>query len=307
MSTATPRRDLSHAPVRVVSARVGVVRRLARLFERRELLGQLVTSDIRIKYKGSALGILWSMVSPALLLVTYFIVFSVFLRNGIPDFAIYLFSGLIAWNLFATSVTSATGVIVDRAGLVKKVSFPREILPLSNVGASAIYFAIQLGVLALFLAILGHAPNWGLLWILPITTAALYLFTCALSIALSAFTVYLRDVKHLIEVALLPWFFLTPVVYSYENSISAALHRHHLAWLYLLNPMTVIVITFQRIFYGAVTVHSTTTHAVLKLLPTWPASTLLEINLVLLGAAVVAFVAAEAIFGRLEPNFESEL
>jgi ABC-2 type transport system permease protein len=275
--------------------------------ERRELLGQLITSDIRIKYKGSALGIAWSMVSPALLLATYYVVFSVFLKNGIPDFAIYLFSGLVAWNLFSTAVISATGVIVDRAGLVKKVSFPREILPLANVGASAIYFALQLLVLVLFLVLMGHAPNWGIVWILPVTVVALYFFTAAVAVVMSACTVYLRDVKHFVEVALLPWFFFTPIVYSYENSLSAALHRHHLATLYFLNPLTIAVITFQRIFYGATQVRSTTTHTVLHLLPTWPASTLLELNLALLAVSIVLFLGAEAVFGRLEPNFESEL
>lgn len=311
MSDPTParveRRSLDGAPVRVMSARANLPTRLRDLLARRELLSGLIKSDIKIKYKGSVLGLFWSMLAPAFTLGIYFLVFSVFLKNGIPNFVVYLFSGLVAWNMFMTAVGGATGVIVDRAGLVKKVSFPREILALSNVGASVVYFLIQLGVLAIFLLLVGHAPAWGYLWLLPISFAALYLLTASVAIVMSAVTVYLRDIRHLMDVALQLWFWLTPVVYSYENSIAAPLHRHGLAVLYFLNPVTLIVLTFQRIFYVQTLVHSTTTGAVLKILPTWPMSTYCYLNVALLGIMIVVFLLAESIFGRLEGNFESEL
>jgi ABC-2 type transport system permease protein len=291
----------------VVSARASLATRLRNLVERRELLTSLISSDIRIKYKGSALGLFWSMLSPAMTLGMYYMVFSFFLKNGIPNFVIYLFSGLVVWNMFQNAVNGATGVIVDRAGLVKKVSFPREILALSNVGSAVIYFGIQLVVLAIFLLIFGHAPAWGFMWILPISFTALYLFTASVAIVMSAITVYLRDVKHLMEVALQLWFWLTPVVYSFENSLSAPLHRHGLSALYFLNPITLIVLTFQRVFYVSTTVRSTTSHAMIKILPTWPMSTYFYLNVALLGIMVLLFLAAESIFGRLEGNFESEL
>jgi ABC-2 type transport system permease protein len=301
------RRSLDGAPVRVMSARANLPTRLRDLASRRELLTGLIKSDIKIKYKGSVLGLFWSMLAPAFTLGIYYLVFSVFLKNGIPNFVIYLFSGLVAWNMFMTAVSGATGVIVDRAGLVKKVSFPREILALSNVGAAVVYFAIQLGVLALFLVLVGHAPAWGYLWLLPISFAALYLLTASVAIVMSAVTVYLRDIRHLMDVALQLWFWMTPVVYSYENSIAAPLHRHGLAVLYFLNPVTLIVLTFQRIFYVQTVVHSTTTGALLKILPTWPMSTYFYLNVGLLGIMAVVFLVAESLFGRLEGNFESEL
>jgi ABC-2 type transport system permease protein len=204
-------------------------------------------------------------------------------------------------------VSSSTGVIVDRAGLVKKVSFPREILALSNVGASVIYFAIQLCVLGLFLGVVGHAPAWGFLWILPISFLALYLLTASISIVMSAVTVYLRDVRHLMEVVLQLWFWVSPVVYSYENSIAATLHSHGLSNIYFLNPVTLIILTFQRIFYVDTTVISTTTHAPLHILPTWPMSTYFYLNAGLLAIMAVVFLISVTIFGRLEGNFESEL
>ena len=312
MDDATParvdQRSLDDAPVRVVSARASLPTRLRNLASRRELLTSLITSDIRIKYKGSVLGLFWSMLSPALTLATYYLVFAVVLKNGIPNFVIYLFSGLIVWNMFQSAVSSATGVIVDRAGLVKKVSFPREILALANVGAAVIYFVIQVGVLAIFLLIVGHQPAWSFLWILPISFVALYLFTASVAIVMSAVTVYLRDMRHLMEVALQLWFWLTPVVYSYENQLAPYLHQRGLASLYFLNPITLIVLTFQRIFYVDTTVQSTIPHAgLLHILPTWPMSTYCYMNLGLLGIMVVLFLVALTIFGRLEGNFESEL
>ena len=303
----TVRRSLAVSPVRIVSARPSLRTRLINLFERRELLHSLITSDIRIKYKGSALGLFWSMLSPALTLATYYLVFSVFLKNGIPDFVVYLFAGLIVWNMFQSAVSTATGVIVDRAGLVKKVSFPREILALSNVGASVIYFVIQIAVLGVFLAIIGYAPAWGFLWLLPVSFAALYLLTASIAVVMSAVTVYLRDVRHLMDVVLQLWFWVSPVVYSYENSIAPALRARGLTALYFINPMTPIILTLQRIFYVHTTVRSTTTGLTLHILPTWSLATFAVVNGALLVFAGLLFLVALVIFGRLEGNFESEL
>ena len=307
IAAANASHELTDAPVRVVSARIGLGQRLSNLWGRRELLRNLITSDIRIQYKGSVLGIVWSMLSPAFTLGIFFLVFSVFLKNGIPNFVIYLFAGLVVWNMFFSGVMSATSVIIDRAGLVKKVSFPREILPLSNVGSAVVYFLIQLGVLILFTAALRHSPDWKFLLVLPLAFANLYLFTAAVAIVLSALTVYLRDLKHLTAVALQLWFYLTPVVYSYENSLAPALHKHGLTALYFMNPITLIVLTFQRTFYVSTTVISTVTHQPLTLLPTWGLAAFAERNLICLGFMIGLFLLALSIFGRLEGNFESEL
>lgn len=302
------RRSLDDAPVRVVSARDNLRTRLKNLWSRRELLSSLVFSDIRIKYKGSTLGIFWSMLAPALTLGIYDLVFSVILKNGIPNFALYLFSGLVVWNMFQNAINMATGVIVDRAGLVKKVSFPREILALANVGAAVIYFAIQLGVLCVFLVILGHAPAWNFLWILPFSFVALYLLTASIAIVMSAITVYLRDMRHLMEVVLQLWFWMSPVVYSYEKTIAGPLHRHGLAWAYFLNPVTLIIMTFQRIFYVHTSVLSTVANGgIINVLPKWPMSTYFYVNIFLVALMACIFLVALTVFGRLEGNFESEL
>jgi ABC-2 type transport system permease protein len=301
-------RSVETTPVRVVSARVPLSTRLANLWSRRELLLGLITSDIRIKYKNSTLGIFWSMVAPAFTLGVFYLVFNVFLKNGYPNFVIYLFSGLIVWNMFQSSIITATGVIVDRAALVKKVSFPREILALSNVGASVVYFFAQLFVLVIVLAALRHSPAWKFVLILPISFISLYLLTSALAIVMSAINVYLRDMKHLIEVLLQLWFYLTPIVYSYEHAIAPHLQIRGLTWIYFLNPITLIVVTFQRVFYVSTIVKSTVApHPIIDVLPTWSFDKFLALNVMLFGVALVAFFVAEVIFGRLEGEFESEL
>jgi len=295
-------------PLRVVGVRVGLKERLVNLWDRRDLIGALAISDIRVKYKGSVLGFFWSMLSPAMTLGIYFLVFSVFLKNGFPNFVIYLFSGLVVWNFFSTSITTATGSIVDRAGLVKKVAFPREVLALANVGSASVYFAVQLVVLAGCLAAFSHAPAWGFLWLVPLSLLSMLFLVGGLSLILSALTVYLRDIRHLVEIALQVWFWMTPVVYSYKNSIATALHSHGLATLYFLNPVTMIVLTFQRVFYATLSAPSTVAPGVtLHVLPTWPMSTYAYVNAGLVGLSALFFLVCLAIFGRLEGNFESEL
>ncbi len=298
---------LANAPVRVMSARVKLGPRLVNLWNRRELLRNLVISDIRIKYKGSALGLLWSMLNPAFTLGIYYLVFSVVLKNGYPNYVIFLFSGLVLWNMFQNAVFAATGVIVDRAGLVKKVSFPREILPLASVGSAVIYFLIQICVLVIFLFVFHHAPEWNMIEILPITFANVYLFAATVSVVMAAFTVYMRDLKHLMEVLLQLWFWMSPVVYSYSNSLATQLGTHHIKLLYFMNPMALLVLTFQRTFYVATSVKSTIDGHVIHMLPTWAPSSFLYLNLAMLAIMIVLFLVALTIFGRLEGNFESEL
>jgi ABC-2 type transport system permease protein len=313
-SARVERRSLEDDAFRIVSARDSLVTRLRNLWNRRELLSSLIRSDIRIKYKNSALGIVWSMLTPTLFLAIYWLVFAKFLKNGIPNFVVYLFAGMIVWNMFNTSLSTATGVIVVRSGLVKKVSFPREILALANVGAATFYFFIQVCVFGLYLLVVGHSPDYAYFWLLPFAFLALYFFTAALAIVMSAVTVYMRDMEHFILIILQLWFFMSPIVYSYEHSIAPQLHAHGLAWLYFLNPITLIMLTFQRTFYVSTVVHSTVPTVVgghvfplIKVLPSWPMSTYFYLDIALLGIMIVVFLFAEVIFGRLQGNFESEL
>lgn len=273
--------------------------RLRDIWRYRELLVGLVRKELKVKYKNSILGFLWSMLNPALYLVVFYVVFQLVLEAGIPNFAIFLLSGLLVWNLFSTGLASATSAIVGNAAIVKKVSFPREILVMASVGASLVHFVLQASVMVGALLLFQYAPSPGYLLLVPIALFALLLFTCALGILLSAINVYLRDTQHLLELSLLAWFWATPIVYQYRL-VSERLGES--TWLYRLNPITPIVLTFQRAIYAK------TDPKGIAILPSGvgPAWYLVQLAAVI-GVSAALFLVALHVFGRLEGNFAEEL
>ena len=284
---------------RVISSRVSVRQRLTDIWRYRELLVGLVRKELKVKYKNSVLGFMWSMLNPALYLVVYYVVFQLVLKAGVPNFAIFLLSGLLVWNLFATGLPGATGSIVGNAAIVKKVSFPREILAMAAVGAALVHFFLQATVMVLTLAVFRYPPSPSYLLLVPVALFALLLFTSALGILLAAVNVYLRDTQHLLELALLAWFWATPIVYPYRL---AADKLENLDWVYRLNPMTPIVLTFQRAIYNETTPNG------MAVLPTgvghgWYLAQLGGV----IAVSAVLFLVALRVFGRLEGNFAEEL
>jgi len=295
-------------PTRIVAARVSIWLRLGELWRARELFFFLVRKEIKVKYKNSALGFLWSMLNPALTLAVFYVLFTFFLPNGIPNFVIYMFSAMLVWNLFQTAVLTGTSTIVSNAAIVKKVAFPREILALSTVGAQVFYFSMSAVAMAIILVVLHATPDWGIVWLLIPAMAALLVLASGICVLLSALNVKLRDMRHLIEVLTQLWFWLTPIVYPYEK---LAPHLHWLKWFYLSNPMTPIVLTFQRVLYPHLVVTSTN-HPLkpptyLPVLPVWSTNTYAELDGIILAASVVLLVFAVWVFGRLEGNFAEEL
>src|SRR2546423_7838137 len=150
-------------PTRVVSARVDLRQRFRDIWSYRELLAGLVRKELKVRYKNSVSGFLWSMLNPATTLLVYYVVFQIILKNGIPYFAIFLICGVLPWNLFATGMLGATSSVVANSGLVKKVAFPREILPMASVGAAAVHFFLQGIVLVIFLVAFQYPPEWSYL------------------------------------------------------------------------------------------------------------------------------------------------
>jgi ABC-2 type transport system permease protein len=304
----------SHDRVTVVNGKVQLGQRLKDLWINRDLLVLLTRTELKVKYKGSVLGYVWSMLNPALVLAIYFVVFSIISRNGQPHFAIWLFAGLLVWNLFNGAALSATSVVVGKAGIVKKVAFPRELLALSVVGVAIIMFVIQVGVLILALLIFGIVPDFTFMPLIPLALVALIVFTSAVSIFLSAVNVYLRDTQHLTEVALMAWFWGTPIVYTY-GLISSKISTHPsvlwLKYVYLCNPVTPIVMTFQRAIYGkdqyTTTTKTGTVTGVYHILPSWGVGTYAGLLCVVLAVSVGLFFLALIVFGRLEGNFAEEL
>ncbi|HLG92578.1 MAG TPA: ABC transporter permease, partial [Acidimicrobiales bacterium] len=281
-----------------------------------ELLVFLVRKELSVKYKNSVLGFVWSMLNPALTLAVYYFVFQEVLKAGIPGFAIFLMSGLIVWNLFSSAVPGATAAIVANAGIVKKVAFPREILALASIGASLVFFGFQAVVLVLAMVAFGFRPAVEYLPLLVPAMVALLLFSAALAVFFSAVNVRFRDVQHLLEVAFMAWFWATPIVYSYQT-VARQLRARHVLWLYFANPVTTIVLTFQRAIYAKVTVFtkgpvltrggSVSAGGNLPILPTWGQLTYLRGLAVVIAVSAVLFVGALAVFGRLEGSFAEDL
>ena len=222
-------------------------RRLRELWAARETLGNLADKELKVRYKSSVLGVLWSMLNPILYLAVFSVVFTVFLPSRVEDYPVYLLSGLLPWTLFSSALQGSTLSVVGNAELVAKVAFPREILPLAAVRAQTVNFFFQLVVLVAFMLIFGYPFVGPALLLIPAALAVLLLFVVALGFATSALNVRYRDTGHLVELVVVAWFWSTPIVYP------ARLVAERLdGWfrLYLANPMANIVLAFQRGLYG---------------------------------------------------------
>jgi len=292
---------------RIVSARSRLREQLVDLWRSRALLVLLVRTQLKVKYKNSVLGFAWSMLNPALYLVVFFVVFQIILGSGIPDFAIYLLSGLLVWNLFSAGLSGGTGSVTGAAAIVKKVSFPRSVLPLASVGAGLVHFFLQSVVLVLALILFQYSVGWEYLWLVPLALGVLVILASALALLLAAMNVSLRDTAHFVELALLAWFWVTPIVYPFRLVLDRASPLVH---VYVLNPIVWVVVAFQRAIYnrsvGVKIIDGKA--AVTKILPEDVTSWWYAWHLLIVGAASIGlFLAALAYFGRREGDFSEEL
>src|SRR5256714_8897041 len=171
----------------------------------------LIRKELKVKYAASVLGAVWSLLNPVVFLAVFSFVVAV-LHNDIPHYPVFLLSGLLAWNLFSVALGQGARSVVDNANLVKKVSFPREILPLSVVGVTLVDFALQSSVLLMFILVTGYGFHVDALVLYPLSFGALVVFTAAMVFWISAVNVRYRDIGHLIGPALLGWFWFTPIL-----------------------------------------------------------------------------------------------
>jgi ABC-type polysaccharide/polyol phosphate export permease len=221
--------------------------KLEDLWVHRELLWNMMVKELKVKYKRSVLGFVWSFMNPLIMLAVFSIVFAILSRGSdIQWYAIFLMSGLLPWLFFVNSMMQSVGSIVANPGLVKKVYFPREILPIASVGANIFHFFLQMLVLFAFMAVLRwHFSAWLLL--IPVVLLWQVIFTLGFALFVSAANVYLRDVQHFVEVALTAWFWLTPIVYPI-GFVTGAFPKY--TWLYLCNPMANMVLVWEYIVYN---------------------------------------------------------
>ena len=251
------------------------------LYHYRELLKTNVKKDIRGKYKGSFLGILWSFVNPLLQVLVYAIVFPYIMRVKTDNYLIFLICGIIPWTWFTNSITNGTTCITNNANLIKKVYFPREILPISIVTSGMINFLISCLIILIFVLFGGLGISWHLVF-LPLVILIQYVVTLALVFLLSAINVYVKDVEYLVIFFINMAFYATPILYSTE------MFNGWFLWIFKLNPMAHLINAYRDIFY----VHQVPQIANL---------------LLVLGIGLFVLVLCYLAFDRLEKRFAEEI
>ena len=262
---------------------------LRMLVDRRELLADFAWRELRARYKGSALGFAWNFVNPLLQLVVFWILFGVLLNSrphtesGEQPYAIFLFVGLIPWTFFATSLQTGASSIVANGAIVKKVRLPVQLLPAASVLSALVNFLLSLLILVAVLALFGPRHPEGLLYLAPLALIQLVL-NLGFAYLLAGANVFFRDVQHILGILLTAWYFLTPVLFP----VSIAADRPRELFLLYLNPMTSIVVGYQRALLDG-------------LPPQWAP---LAYSAVF---AAVLFVLGFAYFRRAKDDFESAL
>ena len=208
------------------------------LIRYRELFGNLFRRDLQAKYRGSVLGVAWSLALPLLLMGVYVLVFSLLWHAfDIPHYALFLLSGLVTWVFFSTSLQNASRSMLENANLIKKVRFPRQLVPLSVVATQLVTFAVMLVVLICVNAIFVPRTRPTVLLSIPIAVAVVAI-VCGVALAVASANVVFRDVEHITQALLLPWFFLTPVLYTLDKLPGADSHPRIVELLHWANFMT---------------------------------------------------------------------
>ena len=212
------------------------------LYEYRELLKTSISKDVRGKYKNSVLGILWSFLNPLLQIAVYAIVFPLIMKSNLPNYTVFLCCGLIPWNFFSAAISRTSFTMVENGNIIKKVYFPREILPISVVTSEAIKFIISTIIILAF--VLGYGMGLSkFLVFYPLVLIVQYLLLIGISFIVSSVTVYFRDLQHFIGIALQLLFYATPIVYA-PNTIP-----ENFQWILKFNPMTYVINGYRDIFY----------------------------------------------------------
>ncbi|MCB0012643.1 MAG: ABC transporter permease [Anaerolineales bacterium] len=226
--------------------------RLSELFRSRYLLRNLVVRDLKVRYKNSILGVLWSLLNPLLMMSVFWIVFTVLLPNDVPNYHIFILSGLLPWNFFNHSLMGGTTSITANSHLIKKVYFPRELLPIASTISHLINFGIAFIVLVALLYVAGIGLTRFAIWV-PFILLAQILFALGLTLFTSALHVHYRDVMMLLDVGILAWFFLTPVFYPFEwltESGRTVLGFSVATIMRWVNPMASIIDGYRTVLWG---------------------------------------------------------
>lgn len=235
-----------------VDRSAGVMAKAEELWRYRELIRNLVLRDLQARYKGSALGYLWTQLAPLGMMLVFVLVFSLLMPSGVAQFPVFIIVALLPWNYTAEAVISGTRSVLDNAALVKKVYFPREVLPLVAVGSSLLNYLLSLPMMFLVMAFvqlmdLGRLNfSWSFAY-LPVLIIIQTTLLAGMALLFSALAVFFRDIVHLMGIAVNLWFFLTPVIYPL-STLGDGLATRLVRWL---NPMASMVEFYREVLYGA--------------------------------------------------------
>ncbi len=197
----------------------------ADLLRYRDLFANLFRRDYQAKYKGSLLGIFWSVLNPLVLLGVYLVVGILFGNGSISYYPVYLLAGLASWSFFSVSLMSSSRSMVDSAELIRKVRFPRQLIALSMVATQAVTYAVMIAILIVLSLVFVPAAR-ATVWLAIPLGIVLVGFVAGLSLLVACLNVLYRDIEHILTAALLPWFFLTPILWN-SGSLPASAQRHH--------------------------------------------------------------------------------
>jgi ABC-type polysaccharide/polyol phosphate export permease len=231
----------------------GMLSRLIELVRFRDLIYNLVLRELKARYKNSALGFFWSLLNPLGMMLVFTVVFTVFMpNNSIDNFPIFILCGLLPWNYFNAGLMSSINSVVGNSNLVKKVYFPREVLPIATVLANLVNFLLALVVLFAALVVFRVSVSpW--IWLLPVVILIQTCFILGLAFILSTLNVFYRDTMMVMDVVVLAWFFLTPVFYPIDivpesyQLLGVTLDIHRL--MYILNPMASLISSYRDLLY----------------------------------------------------------
>lgn len=255
---------------------------LKELYQYREMIFSLIRKDLRGRYKGSVLGFVWTFLNPLLQLIVYTIVFSVLFPTTIEKFYIFLFVGLVPWLFFNTSLVGGATSIVTQENLIKKIYFPRLVLPISYVTSAFVNMLLTFIVIFAVLLLSGFGIAWEVLWALPPVMLVEYVLALGISMITSSLTVYFRDLEYILGIIAMAWMYLTPILYEVE-----IIPEEYRSLVYL-NPMTGVILCYKDILYY-------------KRLPDF------ETMGMAAGVGIVFLLIGYAIFSKLQRHFVEEL
>lgn len=260
---------------------------IRKLFSYRELLFSLTKKELKVKYRGSTLGFFWSLLNPILTMLVYSFVFSIVLRAGIKEFAIFLICALLPFNFLSNSVNYGASSIIGNSNLVNKIYFPREIIPLSIIFANLVNFFFELIALFIVMAVMGY-KFYIFLYLLPIVIFIQFFLVVGMTLLVSALNVFFRDLQHLITIIMMVWFFGTPIIYP----LSMVPERFQ--FIIKINPMTIYAAYYRNIFYYVKYPEGAGFPNILETLGA-------------LGITLLIFFIGYYVFKRLEPRFAEEI